>query len=68
METLQRSRKLAKDSLPATPPVAPDTDGDSMRPESRRSSGSALDGLCVDSDHIGVDPDASSATVDMFSG
>ena len=46
----------------------PDTDGESMIPESHRSSGSALDGLRVDSDLIGVDPDAICATLDMMSG
>ena len=46
----------------------PDTDGESMTPESRRSSGSALDGLRVDSDLIGVDPDAIFPTIDMLSG
>ena len=46
----------------------PDTDGESMIPESHRSSGSALDGLRDASDLIGVDLDAICATLDMMNG
>jgi hypothetical protein len=58
-------RESPKTAARGTPP---DTDGESMIPESHRSSGSALDGLRVDSDLIGVDPDAICATLDMMSG
>ena len=47
-----------------------DTDGESMIDTgvTQASSGSALDGLRVDSDLIGVDPDAICATLNMMSG
>jgi hypothetical protein len=67
LETLWRAGKLGKvQRQPRGTPT--DTDGESMIPESHRSSGSALDGLRVDSDLIRVDPDAICATLDMMSG
>ena len=66
VETLWRSRKLAKDSLAAHRRT--DTDGESMTPESQRSSTSAPDGLLIVYDLIGDDPDASFAAYDLLIG
>ena len=46
----------------------PVTDGESISPESHRSSGSGPDGLRVVYDLVRVDPDAIGPTADMFRG
>ena len=58
---------MLADLLKAVGPL-PVTDGESISPESHRSSGSGPDGLRVVYDHVRVDPDAIGPTADMFSG
>ena len=58
---------MVADLLKAVGPL-PVTDGESISPESHRSSGSGPDGLRVVYDLGRVDTDAIGPTADMFSG
>ena len=65
--TLPTYNLMAADLLKAFGPL-PVTDGESISPESHRSSGSGPEGFRVASDHARGDSDAIGPTADMLSG
>ena len=66
-QRVARAGLVPADLLKAPGPL-PVTDGESISPESHRSSGSGPDGLRVVYDHARVDPDAYGSTAGMFRG